>query len=268
MSTKNQKSKGFFCLKNLQAKLCKNEKSSDYEFVPYTFNQEEISLIKNLENKKELKKQPAKMNLFNKKPTDLPQFHSTKIHPAMLDSSDKLIQTSEENYYKLTSTRVQKSSMSLFSIDSNLSNVSELSEGSSDSNHNSSGSSSDNSNCYSNQIYSSPLIKCQKKYSDVSDSSESNLFPESFDQYQDTFNSCDFNSVNSSFFSLLDEEIFVCCRDFTAKLQGDLNLKFGDRIKVIHRGEEFCLVQNIVTGQCGYTSLDYLTPLSHFLKNL
>ena len=113
MSNNVQKSKGFFCLKNLQAKLCSNEKSSDYEFVPYNAIQEDISSIKKYQNKKELKKQSAKMNLLNNKQGDSPQFHSTKMHPTMFDSTQMPDHISETNYYKLTSTRVQKSSMSL-----------------------------------------------------------------------------------------------------------------------------------------------------------
>ena len=94
-----------------------------------------------------------------------------------------------------------------------------------------------------------------------------------FDNKSQSF-SCDsnqFHSVNSSsFFDKQDnnenDEIFVCTIPNEYKFQGDLNLNYSDRVKLIHSNTDYCLVQNILTKQCGYVPKNSITLLSNILK--
>ena len=222
--------------------LCSNDKkSSNYEFMPYSQVKDDDSQLK-VNQRKALKKQSGKTNLIKIESSlvpfedsAMPKFHSTKIDPSTFDTFD-LPQTFVVQSPKLSSTEIQKSMASLFSIEQNLSQINER-----------------------NESLSSGFGRRWTRNSMSSSEQES-----SAEEYQE---SDDFQSVSPSYFDLVEEEVFVCISKFSAKFQGDLPLEFGDRVKMLHRGEKFCLVQNIVTNQCGYTSIQHLTLLSHFLNN-
>lgn len=73
-------------------------------------------------------------------------------------------------------------------------------------------------------------------------------------------------NVSSNTYSYNDR-IFAVSKDIQAKCPGDLDLRFSDRVKLIHHNEEYSLVENIVTGQRGYAPSRYLITLNVFLNN-
>jgi hypothetical protein len=93
-------------------------------------------------------------------------------------------------------------------------------------------------------------------------------------------NSIDLNNTLSSVFSpkgslfnvssntySINEKIFAVSKDISGVVPGDLDLKFSDRVKLIHQNEEYSLVENIISGKRGYAPSRYLITLSVFLNN-
>jgi hypothetical protein len=62
--------------------------------------------------------------------------------------------------------------------------------------------------------------------------------------------------------------LYVCCIDYDAIIQGDLSLRFSDRVKLIHSSEEYSLVKNVLSSQCGYVPNHCIQPLFQFLDNI
>lgn len=73
---------------------------------------------------------------------------------------------------------------------------------------------------------------------------------------------------NESYFDIDNERLYVCCKAFKAKMDGDLSLRFTDRIKLIHQNNDIALVKNILNGKCGYVPRDCITTISEFLSEI
>ena len=77
--------------------------------------------------------------------------------------------------------------------------------------------------------------------------------------------------VNPSFFhSASDdtEELYVCCVSYVAKCNEEMTLDYADRVKLIYDRGDAMLVQNVVTGRCGYAPSVCLVPVQTFLEDL
>lgn len=73
---------------------------------------------------------------------------------------------------------------------------------------------------------------------------------------------------NESYFESENERLYVCCKAYKAKMDGDLSLRFTDRIKLIHQNDDIALVKNILNGKCGYVPRDCITSISEFLSEI
>jgi len=73
---------------------------------------------------------------------------------------------------------------------------------------------------------------------------------------------------NESYFDIDNEKLYVCCKAYNAKMDGDLSLRFTDRIKLIHQNDDIALVKNILNGKCGYVPRDCITTISEFLSEI
>lgn len=73
---------------------------------------------------------------------------------------------------------------------------------------------------------------------------------------------------NESYFDSENERLYVCCKAYKAKMDGDLSLRFTDRIKLIHQNDDIALVKNILNGKCGYVPRDCITTISEFLSEI
>ncbi len=73
---------------------------------------------------------------------------------------------------------------------------------------------------------------------------------------------------NESYFDIDNERLYVCCKAYNAKMDGDLSLRFTDRIKLIHQNDDIALVKNILNGKCGYVPRDCITTISEFLSEI
>jgi hypothetical protein len=76
------------------------------------------------------------------------------------------------------------------------------------------------------------------------------------------------SSGSESNFSSVDQyaEIYVCHLPYKAQYDGDISLKYTDRVQVLHATEEFTLVKKINGSECGYVSTSCLTSLHEFIK--
>ena len=238
------KSSNPFCLKNLKLKLCtKDKKSKDYEFVPY-------SDTTNLAKNGEFNNQRVKSNFQPRTLAERPQLQSTKIEQSRFDYS--IIEQSPRNCpgNKLSSTRITQCSDTFYTIEPTFTQLEDLTM-----------CDQESTTCYSNYIYSSPINNNKKKpmsFSSSSDSASSEF---------ESDNSCSHQETRSALFAHEIEEIYVCnVNSIPIKLKGDLNLKFGDRVRLIHKDHDYFLVQDIVTGQCGYVQFQFLTLLQTFLN--
>jgi hypothetical protein len=73
---------------------------------------------------------------------------------------------------------------------------------------------------------------------------------------------------DESYFDSDNERLYVCCKAFRAKMDGDLSLRFTDRVKLIHQNDDIALVKNILNGKCGYVPRDCITTISEFLNEI
>ena len=73
---------------------------------------------------------------------------------------------------------------------------------------------------------------------------------------------------DESYFDSENERLYVCCKAFRAKMDGDLSLRFTDRVKLIHKNDDIALVKNILNGKCGYVPRDCITTISEFLNEI
>ena len=64
------------------------------------------------------------------------------------------------------------------------------------------------------------------------------------------------------------EEILVCCLAFRTNERCKMSLDFTDRVRFICDKGDYSLVQDIVTGQCGYVPKVCLTTVTQFLTDI
>lgn len=276
------------CLKGLKSCL-KTVKNSDYEFVSYDQQQQPETnelkqqspetqrnciFIQQFKSKStaniqcepeqhhfELKKQRARSNLMQQFKTlsQTPQFHSTQIEQTANDDSmyfSALDLTNKQT--KVSSTMINTTSSSFLTADLSTSQIND----------------NETNGVFSNQTYLSPVA--QRNLSTSSSTTEEDFYS----QYQSySFKSTEFKSVNSNFFlqstenDIINnqtndqEQLYVCCIPYDARVQGDLNLKFAERVKLIHSNNNgMSLVQNVSNKQCGYVPTISITLLASFLK--
>ncbi len=246
-----------------------NQQKSNYESLSYDekLNHEEIekqrkeisstsSFQKQIElnrikllNLNNMKKQATKLNLIGNQ----------------IMQTDEQEKSQHHHHKKVTSTIINLTNCT-FESEIDEPNMSDIFESSS--NDQQSNDYTVN-NAYSNYQYQSQIIQNRNYLTEDKSSSSS-----SFSTFQQTqcfteCNSQDFKSVNSSFFDHpKDEDVYVCIRPYEPKVQGDINLKYTDRVKLLHSNQEFALVKNLITNNCGYVPISCLINLSQFIKNL
>lgn len=114
-------------------------------------------------------------------------------------------------------------------------------------------------NAYSNRDYESP---------DASSSLSMTQSMQSCSCFSLSDSSSSVSSTSSNSSSISSNEIYVCCKEYKARIQGDLNLKFADRVKLVHLNEEYALVENVISGQFGYVPFECIKTLNEFLSNI
>ncbi len=67
---------------------------------------------------------------------------------------------------------------------------------------------------------------------------------------------------------LITSDLYVCCIDYDARIEGDLTLRFTDRVKLIHANKEFALVKNVLTNTCGWVPRNCIQAIAEFLENI
>ena len=112
------------------------------------------------------------------------------------------------------------------------------------------------SNAYSNEDYMSPDISFSSSSS--SNSIEPNI----------TCSCYNLNSDSSDNSFKTQEEIFVCCVDYQAKVQGDIDMKYADRVRLLYLSDDFALVENLINGKCGYVPTNCIKTLGKFLNQI
>lgn len=62
-------------------------------------------------------------------------------------------------------------------------------------------------------------------------------------------------------------QVMVCCLEIRSTIDGDLSLKYGDKVKLIHESKtnEYLLVQKLANGQCGLVPKQCLTSLENLI---
>jgi len=145
-------------------------------------------------------------------------------------------------------------------------------------------------NAYSNELYTSPVVLfksifTEKNYSS-GDYAESKIkanrqlsFTDSYQDkkssmYQMPFDAMDVEDKQLKHCKLHDSYVNLPQLHYSHlnsidlnNTLGDLDLKFSDRVKLIHQNEEYSLVENIISGKRGYAPSRYLITLSVFLNN-
>ena len=75
------------------------------------------------------------------------------------------------------------------------------------------------------------------------------------------------DSVKQDLFEI--GSIYSCFISYVAKYEGDLSIKFAERVLIIKDdGEDFVLVKNLSTRAFGYVPRDYIVPVFQFLEQL
>ena len=79
--------------------------------------------------------------------------------------------------------------------------------------------------------------------------------------------SCDETSDFQALYATVEQDsgIYVCQSSYAAEFDGDINLKYTERVEVLHATEDFTLVKKI-NGQTGYVSTRCVTSLEEFMK--
>ncbi len=80
--------------------------------------------------------------------------------------------------------------------------------------------------------------------------------------------SCESSDFQMLYSSATEESgIYVCQYPYKAEYDGDIELKYTERVHVVHATEEFTLVKKISdSDECGYVSTRCLTSLEEFMK--
>ena len=81
-------------------------------------------------------------------------------------------------------------------------------------------------------------------------------------------NSCENSEFQTLYPSVNQEsEVYVCQLPYTAEFDGDIDLKYTERVQVLHATEDFTLVKKINgSEERGYVSTRCLTSLEEFIK--
>ena len=78
-----------------------------------------------------------------------------------------------------------------------------------------------------------------------------------------------FQELNATQVSPATSHVYVCCIGYKSEFEGDIDLKYSERVNVLHAGPQFALVKKInAHHECGYVAIRSLTSLSEFLKNI
>ena len=236
----NLKMPAKFCFSTL---CSKSKVNKDYETIPYEQTVKFASPIRiqsaknraRLDHLNKLKTVTTKRKLFDETLNNkTPNFQSTKLEQS-----------------KMTSTMIEHNAFT--SVDSkeitpSLTNITEESK-------------------FSNSTHSSPSKSSYSSYltNDSSEFGETQYF---------TNPSCAsecFQEVNSSFFQNKEENntmVYVCIQSYQPQFQGDIELKYTERVYVLHATEEFSLVKRISNQECGYVPSSSLTSFSSFIKSI
>ncbi len=103
---------------------------------------------------------------------------------------------------------------------------------------------------FSNSIYDSPV---SSRFSESANSSS---------------NTCSDESAPFSLPIHQKMEVYVCKSPYTAKYEGDISLKYTERVNILYATEEFTLVKKIDGANVfGYVSTACLTSLQDFIKS-
>lgn len=81
--------------------------------------------------------------------------------------------------------------------------------------------------------------------------------------------SCDEASDFQPLYATIEQDsgIYVCQSPYAAEFDGDINLKYTERVEVLHATEDFTLVKKINgSGETGYVSTKCVTSLEEFMK--
>lgn len=98
------------------------------------------------------------------------------------------------------------------------------------------------------------------------DSSVSYEYTSSSNNSSSSSSSCNSSTDSEAYYE--EDTLYVCCISYQAKLQGDLNLVFADRVKLIHMNDDFALVEHIVTRKCGYVPRFCISTMNQFLSQV
>lgn len=219
--------------------MCSSEnRNSNYEFIAYDQPQQSQPQQPDRPIIYFKAKQPAH-------PMTEPQFQSTQLHEPI-----------EEKRNRISSTMLKTSAMSLVSSDfePNLSKISENAHLSQPRPH--------NQQQQQSKAFSNDSCSLSVTYTDITVSSHF-----SSDYSSSQYSASSFDSVSSEDYHL-EQTLYVCCVEYKARIQGDLTLNFADRVKLIHMNAEHCLVENILTRQCGYVPRYCVATMEQFLRQV
>ena len=59
----------------------------------------------------------------------------------------------------------------------------------------------------------------------------------------------------------------VCIKPHIATMEGDMPLRYTDRVQLLHENNGVLLVRNLLTGSCGYVPAHHLISLEQFLAS-
>lgn len=241
------KRKNKLCLATF--KICGKSTSRDYECIPYENKPIEASKQRLLTSpiKAQINKNRLKLDHLNKLKVSIskrnfygtkPEYNSTRIQ------QEPITQRLQSN--KLTNTIIKNEitigdSPSLSTI-SDHSTISNSSTGSSTQFDSSFSTNQSSSSYYTDSSLSQYTI-------DTSDDSSS------------------IQSVKSTYLNQFDVNILVCVEQYQATFQGDINLQYSERVRVVHANEDYALVKKITTQECGYVPTSCLTSYSEFIKS-
>lgn len=126
----------------------------------------------------------------------------------------------------------------------------------------------DDTTCSTNDDYTYQY-NAQSFYPDSSDSTEYSSQMNS----SDSESSCSDSTVYACFAKTqpaanLDQNVYVCVVPTTATQQGDIGLRFSERVKIIQMTNHSALVRVLHDGSVGYVPTDNLIPLSRFLESI
>jgi hypothetical protein len=103
-------------------------------------------------------------------------------------------------------------------------------------------------------------------YSDYSGNSFTTISSLTSSTYSSSLSSS--SASNSELETCASNVIMACCVAFVACSGNELSIDFADRVKVLEWSLDWCLVQNVLTGKCGYVPADSICPIDQFLNDI